>query len=286
MTWSFTRQVKAELAGTPLGSLPCCWAELWGISGRLTDPFLETKPWVEAGAAFVSRRAYRLMKALELDPTISVGRRLHRVTFSLRGNDVPPPDVEQSLADCPVALVRGAFLMRGYVSEIDRPVHWEIQAVNAEQNDILRAAMETLGVKAHQSSRRGLPVLYLKDREQVAYVLGCLGAYQTVLAMESLSVVKSMKNQVNRLVNSETANMKRSVESALKDAEMLSRLRASGKFVTLPDALKELAELRILHPEWSFEELGRHLHPPVSKSAVNHRLRRLRLWLEKEPANR
>nr|WP_207711599.1 DNA-binding protein WhiA [Sulfobacillus harzensis] len=274
------------MAGTPLGSLPCCWAELWGLSGRVSDPYEDGGPWVEAGSAFVSRRAYRLMKHLDLDPSIHIGRHTHRVTFSLWGNDVPPPDLDQSLRDCPAGLVRGAFLMRGYVSEIDRPVHFEIQAAGPRQSETLAWAVEALGVVPHTSSRRSQPLIYLKDREQVAYLLGRLGAHQTVLAIQSQSVVKSMKNQINRLVNSETANMKRSVESGLKDAEKLSALGARGRLSRLPENLRELAEARVAHPEWSFEELGRNLHPPISKSAVNHRLRRLRLWLEQESENR
>ncbi len=286
MTWSYTRQVKAELAQTAIGSMPCCWAELWGLSGHVSDPYDRQGPWLRAGAAFVSRRAYRLMKHLELEPTIRLGRRQSRVEFSLWGNDVPPPDIEQSLSDCPAGLLRGAFLVRGYVSEIDRPVHWEIAAPTPEVGEILTLAMAAMGVSAHVSARRKMSIIYLKDREHVAYLLGRMGAHQTVLAMESQSVVRSMKNQVNRLVNSETANMKRSVESALRDAERLASLRSSGRIGRLPDELRELAELRVAHPEWSFEELGRHLRPPVSKSAVNHRLRKLRILLEKESANR
>lgn len=286
MTWSYTRQVKMELVQTALGSMPCCWAELWGLSGRTADPFELDGLWVRAGAAFVSRRGYRLMKHLDLAPQIRIGRRQSRVEFSLWGNDVPPPDIDQSVQDCPAGLVRGAFLSRGYVSEIDRPVHWEIQAATPEAGEILAAAMEALGVEAHLSVRRGQSLIYLKDREQVAYLLGQMGAHQTVLAMESQSVVRSMKNQVNRLVNSETANMKRSIESALRDADRLASLRDNGRWERLPVELRELADLRIGHPEWSFEELGRHLKPPISKSAVNHRLRKLRIWLEKEPGNR
>lgn len=286
MTWSHTRQVKAELAQTQLGSLPCCWAELWGLSGRIEEPFVDTTPWVRAGSAFVSRRAYRLMKHLGLEPTMRVGRRLHRVEFSLWGNDVPPPDLEQSLMDCPAAIVRGAFLLHGYLAEVDRPIHWEIVATGLEFRHILVAAMDEMGVEAHVSERRGEPLVYLKDRSQVAYLLARMGAHQSVLALESQSVVRSMKNQVNRLVNSETANMKRSVDSALADAGRLKVLDRAGRMETLPFELRQLAEFRIAHPDWTFEDLGRHLTPPASKSAVNHRLRKLRLWLQTESENR
>lgn len=283
MTWSYTRQVKVELGQTRIGSLPCCWAELWGLSGQVSDPYENRGAWVRAGAAFVSRRAYRLMKHLELDPVMRLNRRMNRVEFTLWGNDVPPPDIEQSVRDCPESFIRGAFLMRGYIAEVDRPVHWEIAAQSVAVGDLLAQAMASLGVSAHVSQRRSLPVIYLKDRERVAYLLGRMGSHQSVLAMESQSVVRSMKNQVNRLVNSETANMKRIVDSGLKDAQVIIQVMATGRFETLSPDLKELANLRLSHPDWSFEELGRHMKPAISKSAVNHRLRKLRLWLQNDP---
>lgn len=286
MTWSYTRKVKSELAQTPLGALPRCWSELWGLSGALDDPYHAGSPWVRGGVAFVIRRGFRLMKEVQLEPKVRLQRHQSRVEFSLWGSDVPPPDIEQSVADSPADWLRGAFLMRGYVSEIDRPIHWEIASPHQAWAELIYQAMEMLDVAPHVSKRRGQPIVYLKDRERVAYLLGSMGAHQSVLAMESESVVRAMKNQVNRLVNSETANMKRIVDSALRDARAISRLRASGRFQTLSPELRELADLRLKHPDWSFEELGRHVHPPITKSAVNHRLRRLRHWLQKELENR
>lgn len=284
MTWSYTRQVKGELVGTPLGSLPCCWAELWGISGHLQNPQEMALPWVHGGAAFVIRRGFRLMKTLQLEPSVRLERRLRRLEFSLWGKDVPPPDLDQSLRDCPSALVRGAFLLRGYVSEVDRPVHWEIATANGQWAEVLSFAMDRLGVDPHHSRRRGQWVLYLKDREQVAYILGQMGAHQSVLTLESESVVRELKNQVNRLVNSETANMKRIVDSALRDRSGLSEVK--DRLGMIPVELRQLADVRMKHPDWSFEEIGRHFNPPLSKSQVNHRLRRLRRWMQNELENR
>ncbi|PSR23467.1 MAG: DNA-binding protein WhiA [Sulfobacillus acidophilus] len=286
MTWSYTRQLKAELAQTPIGALPCCWAELWGLSGQVEDPFDLQQPWVRGGIAFVVRRAYRIMKRLQLEPQIRLKPYAGHIEFSVWGCDVPAPDVEQSVYDCPQDFVRGAFLARGYVSEVDRPMHWEIAPPNAAVSHYLVGAMQALGVNIHVSARRGQPLLYLKDRAQVTYVLGRMGAYQSVLTMESQGVVRSMKNQVNRLVNSETANMKRMVDSAVRDAHIIARVMASGRWERLPPAVQEVGILRIKHPEWSFDELGRHVHPPISKSAVNHRLRRIRLTLQNELENR
>lgn len=286
MTWSYTRQVKGELAGTPLGAVPCSWAELWGLSGQVQDPFWTENPWVRTGAAFVVRRGYRLMKHVQLNPTVKLERQTRRVEFTLWGDDVPPPDIEQSLADCPQALLRGAFLARGYVSEIERPLHWEIQVDLLPVADILVEAMAQLDVVCHRALRRKRVILYIKDREQATYLLGAMGAHQSVLAMESQNVVREMKNQVNRLVNSETANMKRIVDSALNDAQAIGRVAHTNAWRELSPDLRQLADLRIKHPDWSFEEIGRHFRPPLSKSAVNHRLRRLRRWMQDQLENR
>lgn len=238
--------------------------------------FGQGEPWVRTGSALVGRRAFRIMKHLELDPAVEMHRRANRVEFWLWGNDVPPPDVEQSLYDCPAALVRGAFLVRGYLSEIDRPLHWEIQAATDDVAAILIEAIRALGVEPHLALRRHWPLIYLKERDAIVALLGHLGAYQSVLALESQSVVRAMKNQVNRLVNSETANMKRIVDAALKDSQAVLGLMATEEWSALRPELRRLAELRVEHPDWSFEELGRHLTPPLSKSAVNHRLRQIR----------
>lgn len=286
MTWSYTRQVKAELAQTPIRSIPRCWAELWGMSGQSEAPDVDISPWVRGGVAIVIRRGFRLMKALDLEPKVRLDPHHSRVEFTLWGNDVPPPDIDQSVADCPEDWLRGAFLTRGYVSEIDRPVHWEIAAPNSEWAELAARAMDEMDVPVHMSTRRRQLVLYLKDRERVAYVLARIGAPQSLLAMQSESVVREMKNQVNRLVNSETANMKRIVDAAIRDGQAIGRLKATGKFQDLSPDLRIVADLRLKHPDWSFEELGRHVRPPISKSAVNHRLRRIRQQLQEEIENR
>jgi len=211
---------------------------------------------------------------------VEIRRRANRLEFWLWGNDVPPPDIEQSLYDCPAGIVRGAFLVRGYLSEIDRPLHWEIQGTTPEAAAIVGEAMRALGIDPHLGQRRHSPILYLKEREAVIDLLGHLGAFQSVLTMESQSVVRSMKNQVNRLVNSETANMKRVVDAALKDGQAVLGLMSTDEWHKLAPEVRRLAELRLAHPEWSFEELGQHVTPPLSKSAVNHRMRQIRArWL-------
>jgi DNA-binding protein WhiA len=104
-----------------------------------------------------------------------------------------------------------------------------------------------------------------------------IGANQGVLAFENGRILKDMRNQVNRLVNCETANVSKAVDAGLSQVEMISQLQHRVGLESLPPQLQYLALLRLSHPEASLQELGRLLDPPLGKSGVNHRFRRLRL---------
>jgi len=117
----------------------------------------------------------------------------------------------------------------------------------------------------------------LKDSEQIIRALSLMGAHSAVLAYENTLIYKDMRNQVNRLVNCETANLTKTVETGLRQAENIRYLVATLGWGFLPAGLQEIAALRLQHPEASLKELGEMLHPPVGKSGVNHRLRRLEL---------
>ncbi|AEJ39045.1 conserved hypothetical protein [Sulfobacillus acidophilus TPY] len=278
MAWSYSRQVKTELVHQPLAAIPWIWTELWGLAGTTRMPEAGSR-WIVTGSALVARRAYRLLKQVDFHPAVRVRPEGHRLRFELWVGDGSPPDWDTYLADCAPAYIRGAFLARGYVADHERPAHWEVTATEKEAAEGLLWALAQEKVAARMTERRRLTVIYLKDRQQIARVLGIMGAHQAMLTLESQDVVRQMKNQVNRLVNSETANLKRAINAGLNDRERLEEWRVSRGFAQLPADLMPLAELRWRHPEWTLAELGRHLSPPVSKSVVNHRLRRLRQWL-------
>lgn len=263
MTWSHSRVVKAELVRVPVTSRSQAVSELSGIFDVSGGTGTEVR--VHPGLA---RRVYRLAAVLGLRPEVRRGDRRARVSVAL---PAPLPD----RAPNPRAYLRGAFLARGYVADPERAYHVELAAPSREVARRLQAALDRLGLVATVAPRRGGFTVYLKSQEQVAQFLAQIGAHQARLGLASRQVVKAVRNQVNRMVNGETANLRRAAETGYEQAARLRQLLADGERSTLPAPLLAVAELRVAHPEWTLDELGQHLHPPLSKSGVAHRLRRL-----------
>jgi len=123
--------------------------------------------------------------------------------------------------------------------------------------------------------------LYFKDSEQIIRALSLMGAHAAVLEYQNVLVYKEMRNRVNRLINCETANLSKAVETGLRQVEAISFLKDKLGLENLPRALREVAEMRLRYPEATLKELGEMLTPRVGKSGVNHRLRRLEALAKK-----
>ncbi|MBC7325034.1 MAG: DNA-binding protein WhiA, partial [Moorella sp. (in: Bacteria)] len=139
----------------------------------------------------------------------------------------------------------------------------------------LQAIMQDMELQPRISRRQRGYVVYLKDSEQIIRALSLMGAHSAVLKYEDALILKDMRNRVNRLVNCETANLSKTIDTGLRQAENIRYLVATLGWEGLPASLREIALLRLQHPEASLKELGEMLVPPVGKSGVNHRLRRL-----------
>lgn len=267
----------------PLGDDRELWAELFGLmgySGRLAFRELSSR----FATPLVARRAYRVVRGLHLTPQILVHRGPRRLGFEVRVMmPTNPPDAVAVIRGAPQAYLRGCFLAAGYMRDPGQEYHWEIRAQDQLMRDAVRDALEVLGVHYGWSSHRHGYLVYIKDRDQVEQVLTHLGAYRLTLALANIGVVKGMRNQVNRLVNSETANLKRTVASGIDQTRELQRLRQQPQWEGLDAGLRVVAELRLAHPDWSLREIGKACHPPLSKSAVNHRMRRLLAFTGKSP---
>lgn len=177
---------------------------------------------------------------------------------------------------CLRAYLRGVFLACGFVSRPEgSSYHLELLVGNEQLADELCALINGLKIGARVAPKKDSYQIYLKDADEIADFLRLIGAYRATLAFENARVVKGMRNQVNRLVNCETANLNKTVSAAIRQREAIERIRATVGLQALPEGLREVARLRLARPEASLSEIGRLLHPPVGKSGVNHRLRRL-----------
>jgi DNA-binding protein WhiA len=176
---------------------------------------------------------------------------------------------------CAVAFLRGAFLGGGFVADPHGDFHFELTAETEELADGLVALMARFDIEAKTIRRRKLWAVYLKGAEPIVDFLALVGAHRALLRTQDVRIVKSMRSDVNRLVNAETANVQKSADAAVKQLERIRVLATAKGLDALPPALAELAYLRLEHPDVSLRELGELADPPLSKSAVYHRIRRI-----------
>lgn len=187
--------------------------------------------------------------------------------ISLRG-DIP-------FSCCRAAFARGAFLGGGSVTDPQKSYHIEFNSHSGEYSKYLQKLLSLDGFDAKITERKGRSVVYLKGSEDIADILGLLGAPQLALEMFSIQVEKDMRNRVNRRVNCENANTNKAARASSKHLWAIGKIKNAKKWDRLPDTLKEIGNLREQYPEDSLKELGEKTEPPISKSGVNHRLNRI-----------
>lgn len=176
---------------------------------------------------------------------------------------------------CVSAALRGAFLGGGYSSGPRGPADFEITFSTAEAAEAVADLMRRRSIEPGLRRRRNQWVLYLKGRERIAEFFALTGAHQAYLELQSQSVMSGTRGDVNRLVNCDAANARRLAESSHRQREAIGRLAASGALAAMEGTLADLARLRLEKPQASLAELGQMLEPPVSKSVVQSRMRRI-----------
>lgn len=177
---------------------------------------------------------------------------------------------------CRRAFIRGAFLAGGSISvATSSGYHLEINCSRQENAAFLKELLGGFSLDPLLRQHNGSYSLYLKNAEAIADFLRIVGAGGALLHLESARVVKSMRNRVNRLVNCDTANLEKTVTSARQQLDLIERIDRRVGLAQLPPSLREAARLRRCYPEASLKELGEMLDPPLGKSGMNHRFRRL-----------
>lgn len=175
-----------------------------------------------------------------------------------------------------VAYLRGAFLSTGFIADPKGDYHFEFALHNETLALEIQALMERFNIESKVAPRRGSWTVYIKSSDQIMDFLALVGAHKSLLDAEDMRVLKSVRNDVVRKVNAEVANQKKASNSAAEQAEALRIIDQEGSgLASLPDALYEFAQLRLNNPELSLRDLGEQASPPLSKSAVNHRVRRI-----------
>lgn len=176
---------------------------------------------------------------------------------------------------CRRAYLRGLFISAGSLSDPQKGYHLEFVCDEETQVKQIIEILSGFGIEAHNIIRKKYYVVYIKEGEAIVDFLNIIGAHTSLMDLENMRILKEISNDINRRVNCETANIAKTVNAASKQIEDIMYIRDNFGFDVLPDKLREIAEVRLENPEASLKELGELMDPPVGKSGVNHRLRKL-----------
>ncbi|MEA4845621.1 MAG: DNA-binding protein WhiA [Clostridiaceae bacterium] len=178
-------------------------------------------------------------------------------------------------ACCRKAYLRGVFLGGGSISDPEKTYHLELVTNNEDFAEDIKELMNYYQLGAKVVVRKGNYVVYIKEGEHIVKFLNIVGAHNALLNLENIRIYKEMRNNVNRIVNCETANLDKTLNAALRQINNIEYIRDTIGLDKLPEGLAEIAELRLEYRDATLKELGEMMSPPVGKSGINHRLRKL-----------
>ncbi len=278
---SFSSDVREELTKHIGSGRHCQLAELsamlhfCGQYGENSDGSLRVGFHTENET--VVRKGFTLLKKnynIETDMVLSEAE---KVGFLAKIGDLGAPVNPLTIKNscCQRAYLRGAFLCIGSMSDPEKSYHMEFVCDKEPQALQLQEVIRSFGIDAKIVLRKRYFVVYLKEGSAIVDLLGVMEAHISLMNFENLRILKEMRNSINRRVNCETANITKTVTAASKQIEDIMLIRDRYGFQNLPDNLREMAELRLEYQEATLKELGEYLEPPVGKSGVNHRLRKL-----------
>ena len=185
------------------------------------------------------------------------------------------PRIQITRQCCRKAFLRGAFLGAGSMTNPDKSYHFEWVAGDASLCQNIERNLEKCGLPAHHHVRKGQTVVYLKGAQQIADALALMGAPSAVMSLENIRITKQIRGEANRANNCDEHNGERLINASMEQIRAITMLKVEHRLETLSESLQEIAQLRLENTEMSLTELGMLMTPPVGKSGVNHRMRRL-----------
>lgn len=284
---SFSKEVKEELAKHISPARHCQIAELaalmhfCGQYGRDEDGNY-TIGFQTENESIVRKGFTLLQKTYSINNSVAISEEQMRDIFSKLGNleePVNPLLIKNSC--CQRAFLRGAFLSAGSISDPQKGYHMEFVCTRRDSAEQLQRVIGGFDIEAKIVQRKKYFVVYLKEGSGIVDLLNVCEAPISLMNLENLRILKEMRNSVNRRVNCETANIAKTVNAATRQIQDIKYIRDFYGFRNLPDNLREMAEVRLENPDMPLKELGELLNPPVGKSGVNHRLRKLSELAEK-----
>ncbi|RKI90866.1 DNA-binding protein WhiA [Parablautia intestinalis] len=235
------------------------------------NPFAARKYFTLLRKTFIINNAVKVLQAVKI---LDEAGQIHELS-----EQVNPLLLKNSC--CRRAFLRGVFLCIGSMSDPKKGYHLEFVCEHEPQAQQIRQIISGFEIEAKIVRRKKYFVVYLKEGAGIVDLLNVTGAHISLMQLESLRVEKEVRNSINRKVNCEAANITKTVYAASKQIEDILFLQKNYGLSNLPDNLRQMAEVRLEYPDNSLQELGKYLNPPVGKSGVNHRLRKLSDMAEK-----
>ena len=273
---SFSSNIKEELARQHSKDAHCQVAELAAMimqEGRITmHPY--SLSFETENPILLEKYAILLRSAFQIDVSKPLeSEDYRRIVEAIQG-------LYLEKTCCKRAFIRGAFLASGSMSDPNKAYHFEIVCRTPEQASRLQELMREFETEPKIIERKNHYVVYLKDGSQIVDMLNVMEAYVSLMNLENVRILKEMRNSVNRKVNCETANISKTVTAAVKQIADIELIHDTEGLDSLPIPLREMAKVRLEYPEASLKDLGQYLNPPVGKSGINHRLRKLAIIAE------
>ena len=269
---SFSANVKEELSKINIFSNEdIVKAELYGY--LLTVDMQGKKINFLTENEYNINRLNKLLNRLKINYDIKMQGKNFSLIF--KKDDLKFENLDNKNQEIGKAISRGAFLGSGSITEPNARYHLEIRLENEKGREELVEIINSFGIEVKLLERRYSYSIYIKDGEEISKFLALIGANSSVLKYEDVRVLKETKNNVNRKVNCETANLNKTVNAAVIQIQAIEKIKKRKKWTKLPLNLKEIAELRLENPDATLEELGKMLSEPIGKSGVNHRLKKI-----------
>ncbi|MCD6309566.1 MAG: DNA-binding protein WhiA [Candidatus Eremiobacteraeota bacterium] len=291
----FAKEIKSELYGIIPKKRCCARAQLWAmLSKRIKDISSPANLKIKAESIPEARLLVRLIRKFtsqEINWSVEGEKRLvpHQVIWlelQLTGElknllslgNLKTGKAKNSLVSrkcCMKSFMRGIFLIAGSVSTGKSGYHLEFNLKTKDSSNQVFNILQSLGHEPKTGKRRKNHLVYMKKGEEISSFLPQVGAFKGMLKFEEERALKETRGHVNRLVNSDAANLEKQAIASARQVRAIEKIRGTGLWKRLPYSLRELGEMRVLHPELSLAELGEKFSPVIKKATVSRRLRRL-----------
>ena len=176
---------------------------------------------------------------------------------------------------CKKAFIRGAFIAAGSISDPNKFYHYEIVCDYEEDAECVKDMLCFFNLDAKVTQRKNNYIVYMKEGSNITDALNLMGAYVSQMELYNVMILKEMRNDVNRKVNCETANLNKTISAAVKQTRDIEYIRDTVGLSSLKEGLYQVAKIRLEHQDMNLKDIGELLDPPVGKSGVNHRLRKI-----------